>query len=98
MDRAVAYFRVSTKQQHRSGLGIEAQRALDRLSVQRAVDEAVDLRIADERRLRPVRVDQAGLRILAKAIAIDTKLFGMRPQITLRRPRRLLHHFTELSG
>jgi DNA invertase Pin-like site-specific DNA recombinase len=27
MDRAVAYFRVSTKQQHRSGLGIEAQRA-----------------------------------------------------------------------
>jgi DNA invertase Pin-like site-specific DNA recombinase len=27
MDRAVAYFRVSTRQQHRSGLGIEAQRA-----------------------------------------------------------------------
>src|SRR3954464_5910357 len=27
MDRAVAYYRVSTKQQHRSGLGIEAQRA-----------------------------------------------------------------------
>ena len=26
MDRAVAYYRVSTKQQHRSGLGIEAQR------------------------------------------------------------------------
>jgi DNA invertase Pin-like site-specific DNA recombinase len=27
MDPAVAYYRVSTKQQHRSGLGIEAQRA-----------------------------------------------------------------------
>jgi DNA invertase Pin-like site-specific DNA recombinase len=27
MKRAVAYYRVSTKQQHRSGLGIEAQRA-----------------------------------------------------------------------
>jgi DNA invertase Pin-like site-specific DNA recombinase len=27
MSRAVAYYRVSTKQQHRSGLGIEAQRA-----------------------------------------------------------------------
>src|SRR3954470_14825717 len=27
MDSAVAYYRVSTKQQHRSGLGIEAQRA-----------------------------------------------------------------------
>ena len=27
MDRAVAYYRVSTKQQQRSGLGIEAQRA-----------------------------------------------------------------------
>src|SRR5436189_948758 len=27
MERAVAYYRVSTKQQHRSGLGIEAQRA-----------------------------------------------------------------------
>jgi DNA invertase Pin-like site-specific DNA recombinase len=27
MNRAVAYYRVSTKQQHRSGLGIEAQRA-----------------------------------------------------------------------
>lgn len=27
MDKAVAYYRVSTKQQHRSGLGIEAQRA-----------------------------------------------------------------------
>jgi DNA invertase Pin-like site-specific DNA recombinase len=27
MSRTVAYFRVSTKQQHRSGLGIEAQRA-----------------------------------------------------------------------
>ena len=27
MDRAVACYRVSTKQQHRSGLGIEAQRA-----------------------------------------------------------------------
>src|SRR4051794_15236877 len=27
MDRAVAYYRVSTKQQHRSGLGIEAQRS-----------------------------------------------------------------------
>src|SRR5206468_724063 len=26
MERAVAYYRVSTKQQHRSGLGIEAQR------------------------------------------------------------------------
>jgi DNA invertase Pin-like site-specific DNA recombinase len=31
MERAVAYYRVSTQQQHRSGLGIEAQRA----SVQR---------------------------------------------------------------
>jgi len=28
MDRAVAYYRVSTRQQHRSGLGIEAQRAM----------------------------------------------------------------------
>jgi DNA invertase Pin-like site-specific DNA recombinase len=28
MERAVAYYRVSTKQQHRSGLGIEAQRAM----------------------------------------------------------------------
>jgi DNA invertase Pin-like site-specific DNA recombinase len=28
MDRAVAYYRVSKKQQHRSGLGIEAQRAV----------------------------------------------------------------------
>ncbi len=27
MEAAVAYYRVSTKQQHRSGLGIEAQRA-----------------------------------------------------------------------
>jgi len=27
MERAVAYYRVSTKQQQRSGLGIEAQRA-----------------------------------------------------------------------
>lgn len=27
MERAVAYYRVSTKQQHRSGLGIDAQRA-----------------------------------------------------------------------
>jgi DNA invertase Pin-like site-specific DNA recombinase len=27
MDRAVAYYRVSTRQQHRSGLGIDAQRA-----------------------------------------------------------------------
>src|SRR4030088_1704783 len=27
MDRTVAYYRVSTQQQHRSGLGIEAQRA-----------------------------------------------------------------------
>jgi DNA invertase Pin-like site-specific DNA recombinase len=27
MECAVAYYRVSTKQQHRSGLGIEAQRA-----------------------------------------------------------------------
>src|SRR4051812_27109491 len=27
MNRAVAYYRVSTRQQHRSGLGIEAQRA-----------------------------------------------------------------------
>jgi len=27
MDRAVAYYRVSTKQQHRSGLGIEGQRS-----------------------------------------------------------------------
>jgi hypothetical protein len=27
MSRAVAYYRVSTRQQHRSGLGIEAQRA-----------------------------------------------------------------------
>src|SRR6185369_15626349 len=28
MDRAVAYYRVSTRQQQRSGLGIEAQRAM----------------------------------------------------------------------
>jgi DNA invertase Pin-like site-specific DNA recombinase len=28
MNRSVAYYRVSTKQQHRSGLGIEAQRAV----------------------------------------------------------------------
>src|SRR5438128_1424771 len=28
MEHAVAYYRVSTKQQHRSGLGIEAQRAI----------------------------------------------------------------------
>ena len=28
MDSAVAYYRVSTRQQHRSGLGIEAQRAM----------------------------------------------------------------------
>jgi DNA invertase Pin-like site-specific DNA recombinase len=34
MDRAVAYYRVSTKQQQRSGLGIEAQRA----AVQRFAD------------------------------------------------------------
>lgn len=27
MERAVAYYRVSTKQQQRSGLGIEAQKA-----------------------------------------------------------------------
>jgi len=27
MSRAVAYYRVSTKQQHRSGLGIDAQRS-----------------------------------------------------------------------
>ena len=27
MERAVAYYRVSTRQQQRSGLGIEAQRA-----------------------------------------------------------------------
>jgi hypothetical protein len=27
MEAAVAYYRVSTRQQHRSGLGIEAQRA-----------------------------------------------------------------------
>ena len=27
MSRAVAYYRVSTKQQHRSGLGVEAQKA-----------------------------------------------------------------------
>src|SRR5262245_10270486 len=27
MERAVAYYRVSTRQQHRTGLGVEAQRA-----------------------------------------------------------------------
>src|SRR3954464_1237419 len=43
MDRAVAYLRVSTKQQHRSGLGIEAQRA----AVTRFA-EAEDLRIVAE--------------------------------------------------
>ena len=43
MERAVAYYRVSTKQQHRSGLGIEAQRA----AVTRFAD-AEDLQIIAE--------------------------------------------------
>src|SRR3954471_11573637 len=43
MDRAVAYYRVSTRQQQRSGLGIEAQRA----AVQRFA-EAENLRIIAE--------------------------------------------------
>src|SRR4051812_27138410 len=43
MDKAIAYLRVSTKQQHRSGLGIEAQRA----AVTRFA-EAEDLRIVAE--------------------------------------------------
>ena len=34
MDRAIAYYRVSTKQQQRSGLGIEAQRAAVRRFVE----------------------------------------------------------------
>jgi hypothetical protein len=32
MDRAVAYYRISTKQQHRSGLGIEARAAVTRFA------------------------------------------------------------------
>src|SRR3954465_12903841 len=43
MDKAIAYLRVSTKQQHRSSLGIEAQRA----AVTRFA-EAEDLRIVAE--------------------------------------------------
>src|ERR1041384_2402052 len=43
MDRAVAYYRVSTRQQQRSGLGIEAQRA----AVQRFA-EAANIRIIAE--------------------------------------------------
>jgi hypothetical protein len=43
MDRAVAYLRVSTKQQQRSGLGIEAQRA----TIARFVD-AENIRIIAE--------------------------------------------------
>src|SRR5947208_2616459 len=43
MDKAIAYLRVSTKQQHRSGLGIEAQRA----AVTRFA-EAEDLRVVAE--------------------------------------------------
>src|SRR3954451_6699054 len=43
MDRALAYYRVSTRQQQRSGLGIEAQRA----AVQRFA-EAENLRIIAE--------------------------------------------------
>src|ERR1041385_5339935 len=43
MDRAVAYYRVSTRQQQRSGLGIEAQRA----AVERFA-EAENLRIIAE--------------------------------------------------
>src|SRR3954451_25217900 len=43
MDRAVAYYRVSTRQQQRSGLGIEAQRA----TVTRFA-EAEDIRIIAE--------------------------------------------------
>src|SRR3954451_23128122 len=43
MDRAVAYYRVSTRQQQRSGLGIEAQRA----AVERFT-EAENIRIVAE--------------------------------------------------
>src|SRR3954464_11300860 len=43
MDRAVAYYRVSTRQQQRSGLGIEAQRA----AVQRFA-ESENIRIIAE--------------------------------------------------
>jgi len=42
MDRAVAYYRVSTRQQQRSGLGIEAQRAAaERFAVMRVALNAV---------------------------------------------------------
>ena len=42
MSRAVAYYRVSTKQQHRSGLGIEAQRAaVDSLCRSRGPDRSL---------------------------------------------------------
>src|SRR3954453_21549513 len=43
MERAIAYLRVSTQRQHRSGLGIEAQRsAIDRFAASESIKIAAE--------------------------------------------------------
>ena len=36
--------------------------------------------------------------VLFEHLRIDAELFGVGPQIRLRRPRRLLHYVAELTG
>ena len=56
--------------QHSGGRRIEADRRLDRPPIERAVNEAVDLRVSDQLALRRVGVDEAGLGVAAEPIAV----------------------------
>jgi DNA invertase Pin-like site-specific DNA recombinase len=81
MERAVAYYRVSTKQQHRSGLGIEAQRAAvirfaesERLTIISEFVEAETGKGADALDRRPQLAAALAMAKTAKCSVVVSKL------------------------
>src|SRR3954463_14889896 len=84
MERAVAYYRVSTKQQHRSGLGIEAQRAAvtrfaeaEGLAIIREYVEAETGKGADALDRRPQLAAALAAARTAKCSVVVSKLYRL---------------------